>query len=621
MGRETLEIVAFNAGLVTGASAEEIPDDACVDGSENLDHEAPEGILQGRTADEIVEYDASENVAGSLIIGATIENSDGTVDLFYVESGATTPKRAPGYPNGGVPSSTGFGSITGIVSMIPTGVTLRLGATTPAWIGNLAYAHYWDQASPGTLVAGDYYGWITAGAALSFTGLSPGSAITVGGGSGDVGGLVKGRTYVYRLAYIYDGFQIGPMAPLVFTVDMTFDYGKIVIQPAVTASQVPYRATDIAIFRAENVGPRTSTSQGITSAYNYVGKVSLNTDAWSDDTGGVWSLSTPFEDVGQNGGTYEDLTGIPETIALPTVTYKYGAVVNSRFCVIQCTRSEYSDANFMMFVSRPLNYDTFNYLDDFVRLPFYPVAVMGFRNRCFVFGATSMAIVNLEGMIIEEMIEGIGCKGQASVFATEFGLFWMDANGIYMHDGQQAHQIGAAILPSLKTWLASGTFTAQFHAKWKSVLFMKHGTTSVTCYAFNLVRKRWDYLTLSTGVTCSPVSIHGAAGVVIIPYKGAASSDWALNVGADSQRYPTWVWISKKFHMGLPSQHKFLNNISIREPSGDTTLTWSLDGAAFVNTLTQDTQAHTVQVKIVGIDTYSVVDSLAIRYRMPIGRR
>ena len=97
--------------------------------------------------------------------------------------------------------------------------------------------------------------------------------------------------------------------------------------------------------------------------------------------------------------SYEAVNGVPETLGNLGVNYGVNAVANGYMFAGDCQHPEFPDAENFIFRSEPQKYSIFNWARNFVQLDFIPTAMAGFMGKLFVFGKSSMAIINPESLV------------------------------------------------------------------------------------------------------------------------------------------------------------------------------------------------------------------------------
>ena len=90
-------------------------------------------------------------------------------------------------------------------------------------------------------------------------------------------------------------------------------------------------------------------------------------------------------------------------------------------------------------------YSIFDYINDFLTLKSKPTALANFNGRLYAFDEKNIYRINQQSLAIEDIYEGVGCTGKDSVVVTEYGMFFADRNGAYMHNGQSPIKISEPI--------------------------------------------------------------------------------------------------------------------------------------------------------------------------------
>tara|TARA_Y100001963_G_C6781749_1_gene450317 strand:- start:2391 stop:3377 length:987 start_codon:yes stop_codon:yes gene_type:complete len=246
----------------------------------------------------------------------------------------------------------------------------------------------------------------------------------------------------------------------------------------------------------------------------------------------------------------------------------------------------------MIFRSKPGKYSIFDWVNDFVTIKSKPTALVNFNGRLYVFDNNNIYRINQETLGIEDIFEGIGCLHKKSVLVTEYGMFFVDNNGIYLHDGSTPTKISEAITQggstntdfyssfggddnikdlSFKSLVSQSSFEPPsmiFDSSTSSVLFIfKVITTKIVesnnvdvmryyIWSYNIPNTRWDLWELcenssvgkpflaSDGEICIPI------GGFIYEFRGGSS-------------YRDYTWVSKKITMEEDSIIKVFNKVKL----------------------------------------------------------
>ena len=392
--------------------------------------------------------------------------------------------------------------------------------------------------------------------------------------------FVKNNNYEYKVSLIYDGYQEGPLSSSTWTfIDTTATRNKLLVE--VTLKNFSKRLTHVCLYRRNNSD----------SFYRLVSQMTTAT-GWSFD-GDTYRRNVI--DTGNTSGSYEARTGRSEI--LDTIKVKYGMAteIDGYLFVGNCSHEKIKDASNQIFRSRPGQYSIFDYSVDFIQLKSKPTAMANFAGRLYVFDENNLYKVNQQSLAIEDTFEGIGCSGPNSILVTEFGMFFADKNGAYMHNGTSPSKISNVIEtgggtdnvwggtdnikdlswdsvgrsslaePALVTY-DSSTNSALFILKY--VDYDATLETSVPKYyawAYNLLLKRWDLWELCEDSVVGTPFI-GDKGGIFIPIDNCI---YEYKGGSSKRDY---TWLSKKLTMQEDSIVKVFNKIKINGITSDLNL-------------------------------------------------
>jgi hypothetical protein len=252
--------------------------------------------------------------------------------------------------------------------------------------------------------------------------------------------------------------------------------------------------------------------------------------------------------------------------------------------VTHCYHPEMQNIKHYIFRSLPDNFFTYDWSNEFCIMPEEPVAMASFNSRLYVWGKKKLYKVDPISLIIEEEYEGISITGRNAFVKTEFGLCFLDANNIYLHDGNRPNPIAGPILEAasfpttadgenlkkvqsgykelVAQTLKNGDIPNVFYlAKANSfAISLSNSDNKGVIFTYNIVNKRWD-------LSDSPVP------------KGVASSkDNAILIGdgnllwdftsAEHKEYSQyqkkeWTWHSKEFVFDANTQEKVFKGLNI----------------------------------------------------------
>ena len=197
-------------------------------------------------------------------------------------------------------------------------------------------------------------------------------------------------------------------------------------------------------------------------------------------------------------------------------------------------------------------------------MPSKPLAIKGFGGKLYVFSRETTYRVNTDDMYIESKMDGIGILDQKGVVVTDYGMFFCDANGMYMHDGTAPKTISGTVAynqdypegsigykQALKKAVSKGyNPRVTYDGHNKCVYFILRGFSntledyndkSSRAYAYSIETGRWDYL--STEVASQTLTGRDGEALLIDTYQ-----IYALRTSNHIKR--KWDWNSKEWDMG-----------------------------------------------------------------------
>ena len=228
-----------------------------------------------------------------------------------------------------------------------------------------------------------------------------------------------------------------------------------------------------------------------------------------------------------------------------------------------------------------------------------------FNGRLYAFDLTNIYTINPQNLSIEDVYKGVGCCGKDSIVITEYGMFFADKNGAYMHNGQQPTKISESIqqggdtdvsfggTDNIKDISWSNVVTNEpdakpyvvYDAASSSVLFNVEYTSKQTLdtansietsasnqyiWSFSLNKNRWDLFELAKDSKIGK-PFYGKQGEVYIPINDCI---FEHRGGTDRRDY---TWVSKKLTMGEDSILKVFNKVKLNGITKDIKLGGSYD--------------------------------------------
>ena len=638
MPRETFDIRSFNLGIISNADAEDIPANSASD-SVNIDGDAPEGLLKGIPID--VEFLTSGSVAlGNVRLGAMIESA-GKYDLIYHDSSADKIIGISDFHSANVSDRVKADLITSNVSdttvIIPNNKEVHIGTgyastNVPKWVGYIGHGQFSNSAPTGLQVENAEL--------TNYSGLSAGQftivSTTETEGSNPKPFITSNR-YFWKFSLVYDGYQESPLSGRWSDVpDQNSEYYTIVIRAdnaQTTPSAFNKRITGINLYRAE----ADASSGTAETLFRLVCFIDINDAGWTVATDdktitiidyGVQAKVASGTAKNFGNQTYEENTGIAETLEDSIVNYSLACKGNGYLFVGKCYKEDIPDADRYIFRSKELRFDMFDWVNDFLIMP-EPISAMEFyEGKLYAFSLNKTYRINPEYMFIEDVFDDAGCQGQRAVHATEYGMFFANKQGAWVYRGGQINPISDAIKSGTNGW-DSFTYTTltdlivTSDSKKSVILFINQATINSTPYifawAYNFVKGRWDALVFGAYTPNANGGVFkGRDGEV---YLSIQANTYRLMRGATQRG---WEWTSQKISFGETRQNKSLTMIKL-DASGTVTITYGIDGAtpstSYTNESLINSYVKNVTIKLVANAGTIYARSLEVIFRRLYGKR
>ena len=420
----------------------------------------------------------------------------------------------------------------------------------------------------------------------------PNNTSVTAGGEPATGAFVfeSGVNYQYKVSYIYDGYQEGALSGLIGNIEPSTNLGSVDINLSI--SNYSLRLTHVCLYRRNSE----------LDFYRLVKEISTDS-GWSMVDG---SWNTLVQDTGKLGATYESRTGLSEVLTTTSIKYGLSEEIDGYLIVGDCAHTKIKNASTMLFRSKPGRFSIFDWATDFVILKSKPTALTNFNGRLYAFDSNNIYRINSETLIIEDIFEGIGCLNKYSVLTTEYGMFFVDITGVYLHDGNTPTKISEPISQSGEVdtdfYSLLGGDDNIVDASWKNIVNQKYfsppslifeaSTSSILIifklvsksnadkvskvkyftWSYNIPQSRWDLWEL-----CEEQSVgkpflgqNGSVclfiGNLMYEYKGGSS-------------YRDYTWVSKKITMEEDSIFKVFNKVKLNGISDNVNLDGTNDNS------------------------------------------
>jgi len=572
MSKQRFPITDFSKGIIRRADAEDIAKNACYD-SNNIDASSPLGTLMAIPTSASKTLGTTTLATGKLF--DWIKTKDNKHNLIYADSGYLNV--VTDFYNSSPGSYFGATSIASTAtSMVVHNEEVRVAngttsgvPTAPTWIGYCDYGQF----------GGSTKGWQHSSTKIDIVDVcsfDSAFVVTVTPNSG-IMAFDSGSTYYYTLTAVYDGIQETPIMQRNTGGGITnyfiasSDYSDATIYISLKTSEIPSRVTAIKLYRKElNTNNNTSLWR-LQQSFNIISSTAYtdrNGTAQTWGTSGSYKTITYVDNNTDILSSYEQQSGIPETLESSDVYYSLNCDLNAYHYVAGCYKSSLPDSPFMLFRSKQYRYDTFNWISDYLKLPTMPLAMKAFGGKIWVFSENNIYIINPDGLYIEKTTTGIGCLSQRSIVVTDYGMFWCDYKNAYWHNGEQIIPIGEPIrtdVTSTYDWSGfSKNYTVGlqdkapiviFHSPKNIVLFIipDHTNLISNVWAYHIPLKRfdcWRSFTICGNTSTGFGAFTGRNGECFIA-NGTSLEEPLAGTG-----YRSYYWISPILDFDSPSLTK-----------------------------------------------------------------
>lgn len=338
------------------------------------------------------------------------------------------------------------------------------------------------------------------------------------------GAIKNGYKYFYKMSYLYDGYQEGPLSESVETI--VGEGKKIKVELRIyDEGSLSKRVSHVLVYRAYSTDIDSETPDGF---YRLVKQFRLDTTWGTFNSAQLGNYYVnDFIDDGSSGPSFESSAQIPELLDVVTPKYNLSTVLNSTHFIADITHPDIDKGENMLVKSIPFQFNVFDITNDLIRLPKKPIAISSFNNRVYVFSNNAMFRVEPNNFSIEHTYENVGCLGQDAIVSFDAGLAWADSDNIYLYDGNIPIPIGNAIKTGDDySWDKRDKAVSpilSYSSKHKSVVVFWKAKNASKWYAwmYNIAMQRWDMANFFTknivdteGILSQTITAHTIRSVV-----------------------------------------------------------------------------------------------------------
>lgn len=424
-------------------------------------------------------------------------------------------------------------------------------------------------------------------------------------------------TKYYRISLMYDGYQESVLDKSVYSSSTNpYKYGQ-----KITISALPnylnHRISHINIYRGKAYDGNSSKAD---SEYVLIKSIPFNGDGWVDSIDGY--LKYTFRDnTGENFGSYEALTGISPEMSTNFLNYSISEECAGYLFVAQADNPEISNTDNYIFRSKAGKFNIFNWANEYCALPEKVTALQSYNNFLYAFSPANVYTINPNNLSIVDSMQGQGVLSNEGVISTDYGMFFADKYGVYVHNGKSSQLISRVIEYTNNTDLANFVWSAidwdsqhpklAFDSQRKALLIFFEVSNNSYAWVYSVLQKRWDLWSFDNKVRAV---IQGKFGEII------ASDGSLFQVGTGTTR-KAWEFQSKKITAGFDTYEKQFKEVHYEGTNSiNTTYKTSLADSSW-NALTSNrlNSAHSkskwLQIKAQDTVGDKQLESLGVHFR------
>lgn len=369
----------------------------------------------------------------------------------------------------------------------------------------------------------------------------------------------------YRVSIMYDGYQESCLSNTRYVASTNPDKTGHKITVNVRTNSISKRLSHINIYRAK--GTKDSHPE---TDFQLIKSISLDGDGWITPASGDASLlSYNFDDIiGANFGTYESLTGISPAMNINYLSYSISESCSGYLFITDAQNAEISGVGNYIFRSKPGKYNVFNWANEYVALPEKINALQSYNNLLYAFSGSAVYTINPNNLSIIDSMQGQGALSDDSVIATDYGMFFADKYGLYMHNGKSAVKINHVIQDSDNSSLTNLDWNSidwelnpaklGFDSKRKSLLAFFIYNDNSYAWVYSVLQKRWDLWSFDEKITAIAPGKYGEI---------LASDGRLIRIGTSSAK-KAWEYQSKKITAGFDTYEKQFKEIHAEGTTG-----------------------------------------------------
>ena len=421
----------------------------------------------------------------------------------------------------------------------------------------------------------------------------------------------------YRLSLMYDGYQESVLDKSVYVSSTNpFKYGQKIVISALP-NYLNHRISHINIYRGKAYDGNSSKAD---SEYVLIKSIPFNGDGWVDSADGYLKY-TLYDNTGNNFGSYEALTGVSPEMSTNFLSYSISEECAGYLFVAQADNPEISNTDNYIFRSKAGKFNIFNWANEYCALPEKVTALQSYNNFLYAFSPANVYTINPNNLSIVDSMQGQGVLSNEGVISTDYGMFFADKYGVYVHNGKSSQLISRIIEYTSNTDLANFVWSEidwdsqhpklAFDSQRKALLIFFEVSNNSYAWVYSVLQRRWDLWSFDNKVRAM---IQGKFGEII------ASDGSLFQVGTGTTR-KAWEFQSKKITAGFDTYEKQFKEVHYEGTSSlNTTYKTSLADSSW-NALSSNrlNSAHSkskwLQVKVEDTTGGKQLESLGVHFR------
>ena len=237
--------------------------------------------------------------------------------------------------------------------------------------------------------------------------------------------------------------------------------------------------------------------------------------AWTAEYSNAPFVISRFTSTSINADTYESINGFSQdekyiSLGQNAENYQTSVVTNRRTFIANVKRYDAnntlqvkSDTIMYSEVNRFDTYPSFNFIDIGVNDGEEFIKLEAYADRLFAYKEKTLYIINIGGgsdtqWFLESEHKNMGVDFHAAVVKTDFGLAWVNKNGLFFYDGSQIRNLQTKILESDWTGFVNSDTMIGYQPTHKHLVILRDaaasGGTSGDAYVYSFITNSFTFI-------------------------------------------------------------------------------------------------------------------------------